>query len=46
MTGKFVTVSNYVGHFHVILADNNRGVMRKNYLVTDTDFKDVYSLQC
>lgn len=35
MTGKFVIISNYLGHVHVILADNNRGAMRTNYLVTD-----------
>lgn len=45
MTDKFVTVSNYLDHFHVILADNKRGAMRTNYLVTDSDFKDVYSLK-
>lgn len=45
MTGKFVAMNNYLGHFHVILANNNRGAMRTNYLVTDADFKDVYSLQ-
>lgn len=45
MTGKFVIISNYLGHFHVILADNNRSAMGTNYLVTNADFKDVYSLQ-
>lgn len=45
VTGKFLTINNYLGHFHMILANNNRGPMRTNFLVTDADFKDVYSLQ-
>lgn len=44
-TGKFATLGNYLGHFHAVLADNNEGVMRTNYLVTDCDFKNLSPLQ-
>lgn len=40
VTGKFVTII-----LATFISDNNRSAMRTNDLVTDADFKDVYSLQ-
>jgi len=45
VSAKFMTLGNYFSHFYEVLADNNRGVTRKNYVVTDTNFKNPYLLQ-